>query len=163
MIIETIKGNLLTEFKNGRFSAIGHGCNCFHLQKAGIAGQISKEFPEALEKDKGQTVKGDWVKLGGFSVCDTQFGSIFNLYTQYLPGPHFEYTALEVCLEALYNSWCYDEEDFVLGLPMIGAGIGGGDWNIIKEILEASSIKIIVVEYDNRNISLGQGEINFPS
>ena len=58
----------------------------------------------------------------------------------------------------------YDDiETYVLGLPMIGCGIGKGDYSVVKEILEASSIKIIVVEYDNRDLQLCQGEINFPS
>jgi O-acetyl-ADP-ribose deacetylase (regulator of RNase III) len=165
MIIETIKGNLLTEFKNQKFSAIGHGCNCFCVMGAGIAGQISKEFPEALEADVNFDEVGSWKKLGYFSSVKTQYGDIHNFYTQYLFGANFEYSALilsMITLEEMITK--YDDiETYVLGLPMIGAGIGSGDWNIIKEILEATSIKIIVVEYDNGNISMGQGEINFPS
>jgi hypothetical protein len=165
MIIETIKGNLLTEFKNQRFSAIGHGCNCFCLQKSGIAGQISKEFPEALEADVNFDDRGSWKKLGYFSSAKTQYGDIHNFYTQYLPGPYFEYSALIlgiITLEEMITK--YDDiETYILGLPMIGCGIGKGDYSVVKEILEATSIKIIVVEYDNRDLQLGQGEINFPS
>jgi len=169
MIIETIKGNLLTEFKNQKFNAIAHGCNCFCLQKSGIAGQISKEFPEALQADKDYAEIGDWGKLGNFSqtsveINDNVSGTIFNFYTQYLPGANFEYSALKKCLKGLSKLLKRrNVQNFTLGLPMIGAGIGSGDWNIIKEILEASSIKIIVVEYDNGNISIDQTKIDFLS
>lgn len=150
MIKETIKGNLLEYFRQGKFSAIGHGCNCFHLMGSGIAGQIAKQFPEVLEADIKFGKAGEIEKLGYFSSVTTQYGDIHNFYTQYLPGANFEYCALILSLVTLeemiekYN----DSDTYVLGLPLIGAGIGGGNWETIKSILEKSSLQIIVVEYD---------------
>lgn len=165
MIKETIKGDLLQLFKENRFSAIGHGCNCFHLMGSGIARQIAKQFPEAVEADIKFGKAGEIEKLGYFSSVKTQYGDIHNFYTQYLPGANFEYCALIsslVTLEEMIEK--YDDIDtYVLGINMIGAGIGGGDWETIKSILEKSSLQIIVVEYDNGNLQLGQGEIEFPS
>lgn len=165
MIIGTIKGDLLQLFKENNFDAIAHGANCFHTMGGGIAGQIAKQFPEAYEADLLWEEKGHWCKLGYFSSTKTQYGDIHNFYTQYLPGPNFEYTALIQALTVLEDMIAkYSNLEFyVLGVPMIGAGIGGGNWEIIKEILDATKLHIIVVEYDKGEINMGQTKIDFTS
>ena len=66
MIIDTVKGDLIALFKQGKGHLI-HGCNCFHTMGGGIAAKIAKEFPQALAIDK-KTIRGDAGKLGGFNV-----------------------------------------------------------------------------------------------
>lgn len=165
MIIETVKGNLLEYFHQGKFSAIGHGCNCFCVQKAGIAGQIAKQFPEAYQADVDHSFAGDLTKLGDYSSTSTEYGAIVNFYTQFLPGPNFEYTALQLCLENFERLINYriSQDDFILGLPLIGCGIGKGDEELVIEILENSGLHIILVEYDNGETNMGQTEIDFTS
>lgn len=78
MIIGTVRGDLISIFKSGAGHLI-HGCNCFHTMGAGIARQIVREFPQALETDK-MTAYGDPDKLGTLSLV----GSILprtGLYT----------------------------------------------------------------------------------
>jgi O-acetyl-ADP-ribose deacetylase (regulator of RNase III) len=164
MIIETIKGDLLQLFKEKRFSAIGHGCNCFCLMGAGIAGQIAEQFPEALQADVDYSHGADVYKLGYFSSTSTEYGAILNFYTQFLPGPNFEYTALQLCLDNL-EQLVYEHKikDYVLGLPLIGCGIGKGNETVVKEILEDSGLHIILVKYDNGETNMGQTEIDFTS
>ena len=165
MIIETVKGDLLQLFKENKFSAIAHGANCFCKMGAGIAKQISKQFPEAFEADINFGEAGEIEKLGYFSSVKTEYGDIHNFYTQYLPGANFEYCALILSLITLEDMIeLYDDINiYVLGVPMIGAGIGGGDWETIKSILEKSSLQIVVVEYDNGKTDMGQTEIDFTS
>ena len=55
MIIGTVKGDLISIFKSGAGHLI-HGCNCFHTMGAGIARQIVREFPQALETLVGSIV-----------------------------------------------------------------------------------------------------------
>jgi O-acetyl-ADP-ribose deacetylase (regulator of RNase III) len=164
MIIETVKGDLLQLFKEGKFSAIGHGANCFCLMGAGIAGQIAKQFPEAYQADVDYSHVADVYKLGYFSSTSTEYGAILNFYTQFLPGPNFEYTALQLCLDNL-EQLVYERKikDYVLGLPLIGCGIGKGNETVVKEILEDSGLHIILVKYDNGETNMGQTEIDFTS
>jgi len=151
-IIKTIKGDLIKLFKEGEFTAIAHGANCFSTMGSGIAAQIKQHFPEAYKADKSCTQK-PFSKLGGYTSANTQWGEVINLYTQFEPGRNFEYTALQCALMDLE----FDREfgdTFTkglkepIGIPLIGAGIGGGNWDVIKNIFEMSSLNFIVVEWE---------------
>lgn len=139
-MLKEVKGNLLDMFDEGKFDYIIHGCNCFSTlgegKASGIAGQIGERYIEAKAADITSGRKGDWNKLGEHTLAETDHGKIINLYTQYRPGRHFEYSALVSGLERI--QWLFDEKEEAtrIGLPLIGCGIGGGDWNIIKQIIE---------------------------
>ena len=115
-----------------------HGCNCFHVQGAGIAKQINKVWPEVLEVDK-TTPYGDRDKLGTYSAVKVYNREgvpivILNCYTQYRYGrdrPHFEREALIQCLEAIKR----DYPDYTVHTPLIGGGLAGGDPYDIISIL----------------------------
>lgn len=158
MIIQTVDGNLLKAFKAGKFDAIVHGCNCYHTMGAGIAGQISTEFPEALEMDK-KTDQGA-AKLGDFSSTKTAHGWIINMYTQHYPGrenPEVILSSLRKgfsALNELLDISCQPLFDapsrrVVVGIPQIGAGIAGGNWEnharVINEV--TPNFDIILVNY----------------
>lgn len=156
-IVKTVKGDLLKMFKNGDFDAIAHGCNCFHMMGAGIAAQISEQFPIALEVDKRQTILGDQRKLGDYTKALTGHGWIINAYTQYRPGwesPETLYKSIGSAFERINRYVSPGIElcgigELRLGIPKIGAGIAGGDWGVIEGIIEYSSprLSITVVEW----------------
>lgn len=157
-IVKTVKGDLLKLFKDGEFDAIAHGCNCFHMMGAGIAAQISKQFPAALEADKRQTMSGDYSKLGDYSRILTAHGWIINAYTQFhsgFVGRDILYPSIEKAFTRV-NKYVAPVLEFVsdselsLGIPKIGAGIAGGDWKVIEEIINRVStrLSITVVEWD---------------
>ena len=174
--MKEVRGNLIELFKEGRFDFMIHGCNCFSSMNAGIAKQIKEEFPEAFRVDYKYEVDAPIDKLGIFSeVSFYGYGTIINAYTQYNPGANFEYSALESCLyylklrcqERRYRKehnlkWRQEPK---LGLPLIGCGIGGGDFKVVKKILEkfSSDFDITVVHYDSGIERVGQTEINFQS
>jgi O-acetyl-ADP-ribose deacetylase (regulator of RNase III) len=147
-MIQVIKGDLIKLAKEGKFDVIAHGCNCFCIMGAGIAVQIKKEFPEAYKEDLA-TLKGDVYKLGEFSKYRYKNLrlTVFNLYTQYLPGSNFEYAAF--CL-AIRNMKEVIKEDSIIGLPLIGCGIGGGSRQIVMEIIkkELGDFQVYLVEYE---------------
>ncbi len=133
--MKIIQGDLISLAKDGTFDLIIHGCNCFHTMGAGIAKQIKKAFPGAYEADL-KTKFGDLNKLGEYSFWkDEQTGLVvINAYTQFEPGPRFEYLALDAFL---VNLMCdFDLNKSKIGFPKLGAGIGGGDWNVIKNIFD---------------------------
>ena len=151
-IIKTIKGDLIEFFKQGEFSAIAQGCNSFSTMGAGIAKQIRDNFPEAYKADVGDK-RSPLTKLGSFSRSKVGNREVYNLYTQFEPGRNFEYCALKSSLERL--TFYLEAKSSIsglpilpIGIPLIGAGIGGGNWNVIKEIFEDSPLKFIVVEYE---------------
>lgn len=152
--VKYVKGDLITMAKNGDFNVIAHGANCFHMMGAGIAGRIAKEFPEAVEADN-TTPNGKYDKLGtlkAVTISNTLHQLIVvNAYTQYHGGKSLNYTALMLCLHKL--SVILDDPKYKIGLPQIGCGIAGGDWNIVKTMIEeafqACEAEVTVVEYDN--------------
>jgi O-acetyl-ADP-ribose deacetylase (regulator of RNase III) len=158
MIIETVSGDLLKLFAEGKFDAIVQGCNCYHTQGAGLAGQISRKYPEVLEADRA-TLKGP-EKLGKFSVARIQlnekdtFAYIINMYTQDQPGRESQqvlsesirkgFTTLNTELSNLRS-----ESRALVGIPQLGAGIAGGTWSIHEALINAVTpdIDLVLVNY----------------
>lgn len=150
-----IDGNLVDMAYRGKFDVIIHGCNCFCTMGAGIAKEIAHRFPPALAVDL-QTIRGDRSKLGSYTstVVKNKHGGnliIVNLYTQYRYGRdrcHFDYDAFRRGLKSLAPN----AGDLHIGMPMIGAGLAGGDWDRIKQILEEefANVNYTVVRYHGR-------------
>lgn len=162
MTTKTIEGNLITLAENGAFHAIAHGCNAFHTFGAGIALAISETWPQALEADKTQTAYGDEMKLGDFSkaTATNTNGNPFyiaNLYTQFNPGRitpegiDSEEARLSYVKDAFEKLGEFLEAQrslltlgrpLQLGIPLIGAGLAGGDWGKILPLVEGSLSKV---------------------
>ena len=150
-MIKTIKGDLLELFRAGKFDAIAHGCNCFHTMGAGIALQIARQFPEAEDADL-KTARGA-VKFGMISVAEIpDMGYIINMYTQVNPGRQTQedlIRGITSCFEQLGSRFpTATSPAFKLGIPRIGAGIAGGDWDTHLAIIESatSMFDVTVVE-----------------
>jgi O-acetyl-ADP-ribose deacetylase (regulator of RNase III) len=139
MSYQVVNGDLIELAKQGRFDAIAHGCNCFCTMGAGVALAVATAFPEARAADAA-TVPGDLGKLGTLTRCavEVQPGvivDVVNCYTQYRYGRdrrHVDYQAVEQCLHALSVTY----QGLRVGLPRIGANLGGGDWRIIEDLIQ---------------------------
>lgn len=140
MVAKTVHGDLLQLARAGAFDVIVHGCNCFHTMGAGIAKPIKDAFPEAFEADQA-TPHGARDKLGTISVAEVTRGAIHfhvvNAYTQYHyrgGGRKTDYGAIQSCFEAIAERF----PGAHIGYPYIGAGLGGGDWEVIKPIIDTA-------------------------
>lgn len=150
-MINTVKGDLIKMAKSGQFNVIVHGCNCFHTFGAGIAKQIKHEFPRAFGTDL-RTIRGDKNKLGTNSYSYITELNIFvvNAYTQYSTSKNgesvVEYEAIRKCLREIPKNF----PGYKIGMPKIGAGLAGGDWDIIFKIIqeELSEQDVTIVEWD---------------
>nr|WP_319493778.1 macro domain-containing protein [uncultured Desulfobacter sp.] len=138
--MKSIKGDLIHLAKEGQFDLIVHGCNCFCTMGAGIAKQIQSQFPQAWEADLA-TASGDKSKLGSYSeACiNTPSGRLYviNAYTQY----HYSGDGVLVDYDALSKIFRTLKKQFSglrMGYPKIGAGLAGGDWKIISEIIDSA-------------------------
>ena len=139
-------GNLITAAQTGVVNVIAHQCNCFCAMGAGIAPQIAKNFPEAEQADN-MTESGDFSKLGtnSYAYIMTPDGEqllIANMYGQKAPSTTqraTDYKALRSCFEELrdYLFGIHTLSDRIdIGLPLIGCGLGGGEWPKVLEIIE---------------------------
>lgn len=142
MSLKYVVGNLLTAHEEGVEPIIAHQANCFNVMGSGIAKSISQKYPSASVADKN-TVRGDPKKLGNFTMAFTKYGSIFNLYGQYNTGKNTDYDYLRNALRSMAifllgakSFFTYASNGICVGLPKIGAGIGGGDWDKISKIIE---------------------------
>ena len=158
MIVEQISGNLLN-FPNG-INAIAHSCNTQNVMGGGIAYQIKTRYPNAYSADCHAMMEGDNV-LGdySFAVTDaTQNKGIYNMYTQDKIGSKrvVNYEAFYVALNKVADhiEWQikHEDEEKTLGLPYgISCGLAGGNWGIIKAMIEDifldSPIKCYIVRY----------------
>ena len=153
-MIKEIRGNLLDLAKDQQFDVIGHGANCLCTMGAGIAKFIAQEFPEALEVDR-ETKRGDKTKLGTYTkvyIMEYNF-SIVNLYTQFGFGTSKttveegeRYEAIRKALQAFKLEFSGKR----MGLPLIGAGLAGGNWDIIRKIYfdELQNEDVTIVYFD---------------
>ena len=148
--MKTIKGDLIALAKTGEFDVIAHGCNCFCNMGAGIAKSIKEAFP-LVALDDSNTIKGDNLKLGtirsvGVTRKTSQF-VVVNAYTQYRYGRglHADYEAIRSCMKYLKEQYSGKR----IGLPLIGCGLAGGDWNIVSKIIEEElgDEDVTIVEY----------------
>lgn len=155
-IVKIINGDIFSAFDKGKFDIIGHGCNCMNLMGAGIADKISKLYPKAYETDTEVYLYAGGIGhkpcenlLGNFSVARLEQGRIANLYTQLKTGKDARYSALESSLKQL-NRYCEINQLKKVGLPMIGAGIGGLDSQavtvIINQVMKSVDVYLYVYE-----------------
>lgn len=147
--MKIIKGDLLQLADAGEFDVIVHGCNCFCAMGAGIALQIKTKYLEAYLADK-ETEQGDKKKLGSYSSHTYPNGlTVVNAYTQYMPGYNDlreNYAAIDLVMKKIV----VDFQGKRIGLPLIGAGLAGGDWNIIRDIIKTNlkdKVDYTIVEY----------------
>ena len=137
MIVKTVQGNLLDLALVGKFDVVVHGCNCQCRMGKGIALSIKNQFPEAYRADLA-TMPGDRNKLGSFSCAEIVRGiqqfTIVNAYTQF----HWQGTGVIADYEAIRLVFGEIRSRFTrcrIGYPKIGAGLAGGDWDIISGII----------------------------
>jgi O-acetyl-ADP-ribose deacetylase (regulator of RNase III) len=141
-------GDLIDMAYEGHFDVIGHGCNCFCAMSAGIAPQMATAFGCNLYPLEDKSTAGDINKLGQiewrvrtiavgkseFDILDHDL-AVVNIYSQYRPKVSekpLDYEALTLGLRKMNHVFSGKS----IGLPMIGAGLAGGDWNRIKRIIQ---------------------------
>ena len=139
--LQYARGDLLQMARDGKFDIVVQGCNCFKTMKSGIAKQIAKEHPGAVDADN-ETEFGDYNKLGNYTISNENYQfHIVNAYTQFdvsKGGDVFEYDAFKLIL----NKLAYKFPLARFGFPLIGMGLARGKPAIIVEMLCEFSTKI---------------------
>lgn len=141
-----VLGDLIAMTKKGGFDVVVHGCNCFCTMGAGIAPLMAEAFGCDNFIMEADEYKGDINKLGSIDYEKVKVSLVItdvfvvNAYTQYGFGRNHEsgsdipldYDALRLCMRKINHIFKGSE----VGLPKIGAGLGGGDWELIKQIIQ---------------------------
>ena len=148
-----MKGDLIELFQKGEFDIIAHGCNGRGIMGAGLAKQIADEFGDVPIFD--QMFAGLGIRPGGILPVPLDDGVIVNMYTQVNPGANARLRYIEKSCDALarwiQSSWAGWP---TVGLPRIGAGIGGLQWDAVLRVIESSQLPyvcdLILVEYEPR-------------
>ncbi len=142
------------------FRAIAHGCNCMGVMGAGIAKQVANKWPSVLKIYKDECLRGNFTlgKYHGVAVDYFESGDlfvVFNLASQHLPGPNADIQALEESLHGALRD-CAAIGIPVLGVPEIGCGIGGLEWDdvsaVMKSLVERTGVGVTVVHYVSKEI-----------
>jgi O-acetyl-ADP-ribose deacetylase (regulator of RNase III) len=162
-----VVGDLVAMAKHGKFQVISHGCNCFSTMGAGIAPQMAKAFGcDKFPLEIGMGKRGDYNKLGQidwkvntytsgtneFDIAEFDL-AVVNSYTQYGFGLNHEggtarpldYDALRLCMRKINHQF----KGRHVGLPQIGCGLAGGDFNVVRRIIqdELKDCKVTIVIY----------------
>ena len=140
MLQQEIYGDLIQLALSGKFDTIIHGCNCFCSMGAGIARTIHDVFPEACKADQN-TIYGDRNKLGTYTSAVSNGITIINAYTQYDCAGYrpVDYSAIQKVFSMLNTDLNPEQK---IGIPLIGAGLAGGDWSIIQNIINETTPKL---------------------
>jgi O-acetyl-ADP-ribose deacetylase (regulator of RNase III) len=127
--------------------AICHGCNCRGSMSGGIAVDFRARWPEMYEEYRRRCERREF-QLGGFFRWDADDVVVYNLATQQTGGADARIDAVESSVRGALA----DAESLgltALGVPKLGAGIGGLAWPDVQAVLrqagEASSVELVAV------------------
>jgi O-acetyl-ADP-ribose deacetylase (regulator of RNase III) len=149
IMISYAKGDLIKTVKTG---VILHGCNCLGIFGAGFALQLKRVYPENFSVYEGycQSHKADELlgtalihRLGNpIDVLNTPIDEsliIVNAFTQRGVGGRkaVSYDAIDQIFYDIYTHGYNSSWNSHIHMPMIGSGLGGGDWNAIEAIISS--------------------------
>lgn len=146
-MITYVQGDLLGATQR----VIVHGCNNRGVMGSGVARQIRAKWPNVYEVyNLRYQVFG--LDLGEIVPVATLDGKIVvNAITQDGFGRdgtrYVDYGAIERCFATIndrVDAWEVSE----IAMPRVGAGLGGGNWDIISEIIERTATAYTPVVYD---------------
>lgn len=130
-------------------SIIAHGCNNQGVMGAGVAKIIATRWPKAFNdyvaalNGKMHRIHGPFPPLGWNNYSDVGDRIIVNMITQTLGNMDrpVSYDAIDTCFADLF-SWMQGMGLCMVSIPKIGAGLGGGDWNVIEAIIRSQESKV---------------------
>lgn len=133
---------------------IAHGVNCQGVMGSGLALAIRNKWPSVY--DNYRKFYNEYQNrysntnfaftfpeklLGEVNISyQDENRTIANCFTQLNYGrqKNIRYVSYDAVAKTFnYLNWLIREEVKEIALPKIGAGLGGGDWNVIKEIIES--------------------------
>jgi O-acetyl-ADP-ribose deacetylase (regulator of RNase III) len=137
-----VSGDLLAS----KLPAVAHGCNCLGVMGAGIAKEFKKRWPAMYQEYRRKCHYGEF-NLGDVFPWVVGDLTIYNLATQ--QEFKADIKAIQTAITSMLKLAEAAKIDTV-GIPRIGAGLGGLEWNEVKWVLQIveqlSPVTIVVFE-----------------
>ena len=140
-----VKGNLL----ESPVHIIAHQVNCLGIMGGGIALQIKKKWPKVFEEYKEfiedwEYCNGGELPLGHCYTTDvSKERTVVNIFGQNgIGGMATDYDAVKRAFVELHEYLISDrlykvDSQIPVGIPYkMGCGLGGGDWDIYRKMLQ---------------------------
>ena len=146
MKIKYIVGDL---FKTD-ITHIIHGCNAQGVMGSGVAAIIRQQFPQAYYGYRDLWSVGTQSTVGDIQFFPAHDKVIINAITQeFYGGAGLRWCSYDGIAEALSQIDTELEKQGIteVAMPMIGAGLAGGDWNVIEKIIESEMKMVQPVVY----------------
>lgn len=139
--MKIISGNIL-EIKSG---IIVHQVNCQYKMGAGLAAQIRKKYPKHY--NDFIDMKPELGNIVATKINKELF--VVGIYGQYYYGRigmYTDYLALKNGLEKV--SYLMNKTNLDVFIPYkIGCGLAGGNWDIVKQIIENTIPNCYIVKF----------------
>jgi O-acetyl-ADP-ribose deacetylase (regulator of RNase III) len=155
--MKRIIGNAL-EIERGVFM---HGCNAQGVMGSGVAKEVKTKFPSAFYAYR-EAYDTSGLKLGDVTIVrPLQHLFIVNAITQQYFGYdgrlYLDYKALETCANKAAD--LAKKEGLPLVFPLIGCDRGGGDWNVVRDMLDrvaqAYGVEAVLYTLDDKPLPGG--------
>jgi O-acetyl-ADP-ribose deacetylase (regulator of RNase III) len=137
--IEYRKGDLFS-YVPGYHTILAHGVNCQGVMGSGVAKTFKEKYPRAFDDYlhflKGYKDNYSYAPLG--EVCFTDGWPNLTLASMFTPEFYGKDGKKYMSYEAFFNSFRRVADHFeesTIVMPKIGAGLGGGDWDIIEGLI----------------------------
>lgn len=142
---------------------IVHGCNAQGVMGSGVARIVRDDFPEAYEEyvrahkecidgmsfTEAMFTKSSGLPMGMIQLVPSNGKVIINAITQERFGPPpTRYVSYDAVADAFHNiNKVLAGHVTHVAMPRIGAGLGGGDWNVIEAIIASEMTQVQPVVY----------------
>lgn len=136
-ITRYIKGDI----RDTELTYIAHGVNCQNAMGSGVARALFEKWPAV--KEDYHSYCGEYVhefpsQMLGMTIKvfveDNKI--VLNMFTQLTYGydgnRRVNYGAIAKCFHYVEH----DKDIKTLAIPKIGCGLAGGDWNIVKQLID---------------------------
>lgn len=139
-------GDVVEAFLNGEVDVLIHQCNAQGVMGSGIAKQVKERISMAYEVYRSQYEENDnrlylsdvVGATGLVRPTQRKHGIVLNVIGQ------DKYTNRSICNtnyaalgKGLISCLEWIENDDVVAMPKIGAGLGGGNWTVIEAIINS--------------------------
>lgn len=141
-----IIGDILTPVRNDKSVIVCHQVNCMGVMGAGLAKQVRDKFPEVFRAYMSKCAACNEYPHGNLghvqfcSVINEAGYIIANIFGQLSYGAgrvNTDYDAVRMGLNRVSTAFPYS----TIRIPyMMGCGLGGGDWNIVLDIIEGTLV-----------------------
>lgn len=135
-------------FRYPGLAALAHGCNCAGAMGKGIAVEFRARYPDMYAEYKRRCTAGEFTPGDVFAWPAPEL-TIFNLGTQATWRTKATLAAIEKSVRTMVHL-AEHSAITAIGLPRIGAGLGGLPWPDVRALLATigadTSVDLVVFE-----------------